>query len=143
MVRTRVGMLFADTGMSVVPKTNHSLLRHPDGSTATKVIPDGALQLNGRTVATFECKYTIPGTTPKDRHAHQTLSTAAALGAPTAVLVYPNDQPPTNYRVTGFHGHPANLVTVGLSMYSYRRASGDEDRAALLKQVLTVATGVS
>jgi len=121
-----------------VPKTNHPLLRRMDGSTATKVVPDGALQFEGSTVATFECKYTVPGATPRDSHAHQALATAAALGAPVAVLVYPNDEPPRSYQVAGFQRHPANLITVGLSMYSYRRASGDEDRAVLLQQVLAL-----
>jgi hypothetical protein len=128
-----------DTGMDVAPKTNHPLLRRMDGAIATRVVPDGALQFEGRTVATFECKYTVPGATPRDSHAHQALATAAALGAPVAVLVYPNDEPALSYRVEGFQGRPANLITVGLSMYSYRRTSGDEDRAALLRQVLNIS----
>lgn len=131
--------LALETGMDVVPKTKHPLLRRIDGSTATRVIPDGALQIGGRTVATFECKYTVPGATPRDSHAHQALTTAAALGSPAAVLVYPNDEPACSYRVTGFQGHPASLITVGLSMFSYRRTSGDKERANLLRQVLAIA----
>lgn len=128
--------LASDTGVNVVPKTKHPLLRHTDGSTATKVIPDGALRLDGKTVATFECKYTVPGATPEDGHAHQALATAAALGAPVAVLIYPNEEPARSYQVAGFHGHPATLVTVGLSMYSYRRETGDQERATLLRPIL-------
>jgi hypothetical protein len=128
--------LAPEMGLKVAPKSGYPLLRNLDGSTATRVVPDGALQLGERTVATFECKYTVPGPTPKDSHAHQALSTAAALGAPMAVLIYPNDEPAHKYQVAGFAGKPTTLVTLGVSMYSYRRDIGDVSRAAVIRQLL-------
>ena len=121
----------------VVPKSQHSLLHHKDGSVATSVIPDGALRSdNGKVIATFECKYTAPRQTPLDSHVHQALTTAAALEAPIAVLVYPNDEPPKTYSIPSFHGRPATLVTVGLSLFSYTRGSGEVERATLIRSIL-------
>jgi hypothetical protein len=122
--------------LSIVPKSTHPLLFHTNGSTATSVIPDGALQQNdGQVVATFECKYTVPGRTPKDSHVYQALTTAAALGAPLAVLIYPNDEPPTSYTVE-YQGQPTTLVTAGLSLFSYTKNSGDLERAAIIQNIV-------
>ncbi|RFA06665.1 hypothetical protein B7R21_19065 [Subtercola boreus] len=122
--------------LSVIPKSTHPLLLLTNGSTATNVIPDGALQQeNGQVVATFECKYTVPRRTPKDSHVYQALTTAAALGAPLAVLIYPTDEPPTNYTVS-YQGQPATLVTAGLSLFSYQKGSGDLARAATIQNIL-------
>lgn len=116
-------------------KRNHSLLvqgsKHRLG-----VEPDGMLLFGGSVAATFECKYTVPGPTPSETHAHQALATAAALGSPVSVLVYPGDEPVTAYDVVGFHGTPVRLMTVGLSLFSYARGSGDSKRGDLLLKCL-------
>lgn len=128
--------------LSIVPKSTHPLLFDAKGKPATSVIPDGALQqADGRVVATFECKYTVPRRTPKENHAHQALATAAALGSPLAILVYPNDDPPNPYSVAGFHGYPATLVTVGLSLFEYKKGSGDRERASLVSSILQRYSG--
>lgn len=123
--------------LHITPKAGHPLLHYPNGEVATRVIPDGALQdEDGRVVATFECKYTSPGPTPKDSHAHQALATAAALGSPTAILVYPGNQPLVEYRVAGTSGHPVKLATIGLSLFDYTKGEGDIKRAAMIREVL-------
>lgn len=121
--------------VTVEPKVNHTLLSR-NGRGSVSVIPDGAIRLRGRVRATFECKYTRPGATPHTDHVHQALATAAALQSPTSVLVYPGDQHPVRYDVAGFRGSPTELITVGLSLFSYKRGSGDALRAERLWQVL-------
>lgn len=129
--------LSQNSSATPVRKSTHPLLLRTNGKTALNVIPDGALEMHGRVIATFECKYTVPRSTPKEDHAHQALSTAAALDSPLAVLVYPNDEAPTTYEVAGFHGYPATLVTVGLSLYDYQRGAGDRLRAEALHDLLS------
>ncbi|WIE82803.1 hypothetical protein [Curtobacterium sp. MCPF17_021] len=122
-------------GVTVDPKTNHTLLSR-NGSRSVSVIPDGAIRLHGEVRATFECKYTRPGRNPYDDHVHQALATAAALRSPSSVLVYPGDDPPVRYDVAGFLGSPVELITVGLSLFSYKRGSGDALRADRLWRLL-------
>lgn len=121
--------------LQVEPKTSHPLLSI-NNSTATNVIPDGVLKRAGSVVATFEAKYTLPAATPAEGHVYQALSAAAALRSPLSVIVYPGDEPATRYDVRGFNGTPASLVTIGLSMYSYSRGSGDQERAKRIDTVL-------
>jgi len=122
--------------LQVDNKGKHPLLTHAD-TTATSVIPDGTLRRFGKVVATFEAKYTLPGETPREKHVYQALATAAAVHSPLSVIVYPGDEPVKKYEVTGFGGTPVHLVTVGLKMYSYSRTNGDEQRAELIRQILT------
>jgi hypothetical protein len=128
-------MADSHNNVTVEPKTNHTLLSRY-GRRSVSVVPDGAIRLYGQVRATFECKYTVPGKTPNDDHARQALTTAAALHSPTSVLVYPGDQPPVRYDVGGFDGSPAELITVGLSLFSYERGTGDELRSERLWQLL-------
>ncbi|MGW2092894.1 5-methylcytosine restriction system specificity protein McrC [Promicromonospora sukumoe] len=128
-----------DDRWEFIPKGGYPLLRRQD-RTALTVIPDGLLRRSGSVAATFECKYTVPGATPSERHVHQALATAAAVGSPLAVLVYPGDQAPQHYGVAGFRGGaPTTLVTIGLSLFSYERAHGDNHRSRLIAQVLATA----
>lgn len=124
------------TDAKPVRKSTHPLLMRPEDTTALSVIPDGVLEVDGKVVVTFECKYTVPRATPKEDHAHQALSTAAALEAPLAILVYPNAEPPKAYEVVGFHGYPATLLTMGLSLYEYVRGEGERVRAETLMHLL-------
>ncbi|MFJ3490682.1 hypothetical protein [Leifsonia aquatica] len=125
-------------GYAFGKKRNHSLLvqgsKHRLG-----VEPDGMLLFEGSVAATFECKHTVSGPTPSEAHAHQALATAAAVGSPVSVLVYPGDEPVTTYEVVGFYGAPACLVTVGLSLFSYVRGSGDSQCADLLMKCIQAA----
>lgn len=125
-------------GLSGHGHTGSYPLRSPVGVTAAGtagfhvkggVDPDGILKCGSDVVATFEAKYTTPTTERIRTHAFQALTTAAAIQAPTAVLVYPTDFEAVSWNLTGFTTHPGRLVAVGLDMYSYCRGSGDELRA--------------
>jgi hypothetical protein len=126
----------------VMPKRGFALLTNPSvGVVARDVEPDGELSENGSTLATFEAKYSAGpsgNAWPPREHVFQALATAAARHSPLAVLVYPGSFSPVWWDVEGFHGHPANLVAVGLRMFSYRKGSGEADRAA---ELLTVLSG--
>ena len=98
------------------------------------VEPDGLLkQADGRILATFEAKYS---NRPKREHVFQSLATAAALSSPLAILVYPWAEAPRRFEVTGFHGHPASLATVGVDLFGYRRGDGDKALAAIFRELL-------
>lgn len=125
-------------GLSGHGHTGSYPLRTPAGVTAPGTVgfhikggvdPDGILKCGSDIVATFEAKYTTPTSERVRTHAFQALTTAAALQAPIAILVYPTDFEAVNWDLTGFTTHPQRLVAVGLDMYSYRRGSGDELRA--------------
>jgi McrBC 5-methylcytosine restriction system component len=122
-----------------VPKARYTLLSHAQRP-ALSVIPDGALRRENVIVATFEAKYTVPGPSPAESHVHQALATAAALSSPTSILVYPGNQAPRRYKVTGFHGTPVSLITLGLQLFSYKRGIGDIERASLIRNVLAQAS---
>lgn len=124
------------SGYELFPKTRYPLLCF-GGRSAVSVVPDGALLRHGRIVATFEAKYTVPGPNPSENHVHQALTTAAALSSPVSVLVYPGDQFPKRYTVTGFQGTPVALYTVGLRLFSYVRGVGDKERAHIVSEILS------
>jgi hypothetical protein len=95
------------------------------------VVPDGQLMHNGKTVATFEAKYSaVPDDSswPERSHVFQALTTAAACESPLSVLVYPESFEPLWWTVDSFHGQPRLLAAIGLGLYSYRRGSGDRKR---------------
>lgn len=119
----------------VEPKGKSPLLVS-GGEQMAGVIPDGALSRRGKIIATFEAKYTRPGSVPSEAHIYQALTTAAALQSPMSVLVYPGSEEAKKFEVIGFNGTPIQLITVGLEMYSYNRVDGDEQRAALIRQIL-------
>jgi hypothetical protein len=136
-----------------VPKSRAPLLVSPsEGGLPRGVEPDGQLMRNGATIATFEAKYSAARTGtrwPEEDHVFQALSTAAACGSPLAVLVYPEAFEPVWWDVKGFRGRPRHLAAVGLGLFSYRRGSGDRERAnvilALLpgRPLLAVASNVA
>ncbi|GAA3665215.1 hypothetical protein GCM10023081_00120 [Arthrobacter ginkgonis] len=130
--RASVGMVFGE-------KKKYPLLKMGD-SVAGEVEPDGILRFGtGGVAATFEAKYTLPGTDPSHSHRYQALATAAALHSPIAVLVYPGSEPPKIYDVQGFNGQPAQLATIGLDLYGYKRTSGAENRASAIRSLLEAA----
>lgn len=118
-------------GYAVEPKRNHPILQINDKN-ATTVVPDGALIRDGDVVATFECKYTRGHSTPRPEHVHQALATAAALRSPLSFLIYPGRHSARHYTTVGFDGRPAQLVTLGLDVFTYSRGSGDAQRADLI-----------
>lgn len=82
--------------------------------------PDGRLFESGKLVASFEAKYTMfDSTAPQREHTYQALSTAAACGAPLAVLTYPGRFSPLVWEVSGFNGTPSHLVAVGMDMFKW------------------------
>jgi hypothetical protein len=125
-------------GWQHVSKGKHRLLS-VGSDTRLNVEPDGLLRRRGQIAASFECKYTLPGRTPDEGHVHQTLTTAAAVSSPIAVIVYPTDQAVNYYKVSGFDGYPYCLVTMGLSLFEYRRIGGDEKRAKALADAIAGA----
>lgn len=122
-----------------VPKGHYPLLAHGQ-STVQSVEPDGLLARDGVPEMSFEAKYTTWTSPPHRSHVFQALTTAAALNTPTAVLVYPGSDPLRLYTVNGFAGRPSRLATLGLSMFTYTRGTGDVQRgeqvAALFDQVV-------
>ncbi len=143
-----LGAVAAQSGHTGLAGSGHSglyPLRKPVGNTPPgtgsfhvkgEVQPDGILKRGTRVVASFETKYAVP--TPKAirEHAFQALTTAAALHAPAAVLVYPTDFEAVAWSLTGFSKHPDRLIAVGLDMYGYRSGLGDESRAERLYRAL-------
>lgn len=126
-------------GYEFVPKVSYTLLS--DGERrAVSVIPDGVLRRDNVIAATFEAKYTVPRPIPAEDHVHQALAAAAALSSPVSILVYPGDQAPKRYAVTGFHGTPVELITVGLRLFSYQRGVGDMERAHLIREALRASS---
>lgn len=124
------------------PKRKYPLLSHstndqpPQSVRDQSVEPDGLLSRNSVPTVSFEAKYTTWTSAPHRNHVFQTLTTAAALGTSTAVLVYPGNQALRLYDVTGFAGSPRCLATLGLSMFTYTRRTGDTDRAQLIAALL-------
>lgn len=128
-----------DSGRVIVApakRTTRLLRATPQNPAGNRgVIPDGRLLTeHGDHIATFEAKYADYSVAdgPPREHIFQALSTAAACGSPTAVLVYPGAFDAAWWEVCGFHGMPAHLATIGLGLFSYRRGSGDIERAQRL-----------
>ena len=97
------------------------------------VEPDGSLWLGSEILANFEAKYSRADSDATfRRHVFQAMSTAAALGSPLAVLVYPERSGQVTWSVQGFDGRPVRLAAIGLDMFAYRRGEGDESRGAVL-----------
>jgi hypothetical protein len=109
--------------------------------TLRSVEPDGSLRVGSQVVATFEAKYSVPTYTRTRAHFFQAISTAAALGSPLAVLIYPERSSPIVWETTGFHGHPRAVVAIGLDMYGYRRGPGDTERGGALLAVVQAHYG--
>ncbi len=103
-----------------------------------RVEPDGLLYEAGEPVASFEAKYARRWAArwPAREHYFQALSTAAAIGSPLAILVYPESFEPVWWRVTGFDDAPKHLAAIGLGLFSYRRGTGDRERGRRIVDVL-------
>ncbi|SKD83946.1 McrBC 5-methylcytosine restriction system component [Mycobacteroides abscessus subsp. massiliense] len=129
-----------DTGLGLhSPAKRRYTLLTDCGMVEGEVEPDGVLMRGHDAVATFEAKYTNYDLVPAEAHRYQALAAAAVLGAPLAVLVYPQAMPARFFDVSGFNNHPAQLVTYGLDLYSYSRVGGAESRASEISQILTTA----
>lgn len=99
--------------------------------------PDGRLFEDGRLLASFEAKYSsYDGNSPQREHIYQALSTAAACGAPVAVLVYPEVFEPQVWAVSGFGGRPAHLVAIGLGLYRWYPPAESNFRGEMLLRLL-------
>lgn len=121
----------------VAEKTTHSLISDSRTNAGQSVIPDGLLMRSpGVPTISFEAKYTSDSAKPDRDHTFQTLATAGSLRTAIAVLVYPGDQEPCVYDVSGFSAGPRFLVTIGLSLFTYERGAGDHTRAQRLEAVL-------
>lgn len=139
--RALAALAASDDDLRVVPKTTYPLLTDRvavvlagTDNFPRAVEPDGLLvHADGRVLATFEAKYS---NRPKRDHVYQALATAAALTAPKAFLLYPWSEPPRHFDVTGFHGHPQTLVTIGVDLFSYRRDDGDRELATAVRDLL-------
>ena len=123
----------APGAVNVPPKARYGLLA---GESGLAVEPDGVVMGNGRTLASFEAKYT---TKISDRnHVYQAVTTAAVLQSPLAVLVYPGDEGVGVEPVAGHQGRPGHLATIGLGMFSY---SGSASDLANAKKIANVMAG--
>jgi hypothetical protein len=132
--------------MRCPPKHGSELIRPTPGSPGKRrgAEPDGRLLEGLSTIATFEAKYSPgDGTDPPRQHVFQTLATAAACGAPLAVLVYPDEFEPVAWETSGFGDRPGKLVSIGLGLFGYRGGKGDRQRGQrLLELVEEFAGGV-
>ena len=127
------------------PQSQHPLLSPAGAPTESPlrrlhsgraVEPDGSLWIDDQIVATFEAKYSRAASNSTFRsHYFQALSTAAALDAPLAVLVYPELAEPVVWEVQGFEGKPTTLVAIGIDMYAYRRGTEPSVGTRLLNVV--------
>lgn len=125
-----------EEGYSFIPKSKWPILTQ-NSKIHAEVEPDGLLYKDGMVAASFEAKYTRPGSVPHRSHTFQALATAAALSSPLAILVYPGEQPLQIFDVQGItNGAPKKLATLGLSMFSYSRGGGDNLRARIIEQAL-------
>lgn len=139
LVRALKALESTDQEWRYAPKQKYQLLSI-GGQKKLGVEPDGLILQGSQVVASFECKYTVPGNLPDEDHVHQTLTTASAVSSPIAVLIYPGDQAAIHYDVSGFNGTPQRLITVGLSLFSYRRSDGDQQRASMIAEVIQAAS---
>lgn len=91
-----------------------------------KIVPDGVLRLDGAPVASFEAKYSTPTDKALRVHRFQAMTTAAALGARVAVLVYPQAFEPRVWLNVGATAPPTVVVAIGVDMYAYRSGTGEQ-----------------
>ncbi|MGY1821620.1 5-methylcytosine restriction system specificity protein McrC [Geodermatophilus sp. SYSU D00079] len=103
--------------------------------TARSVEPDGLMRRGDAVVATFEAKYSVPNYHRSRDHIFQALTTATAVRAPLAVLIYPEASDPVLWRVTTA-GEPRMVAALGLDMYGYARGDGDRMRGSRILKLL-------
>ena len=87
--------------------------------TVQSVEPDGLLLRQGVAFASFEAKYVRFRGKPEREHVFQAISTAAALGAPVAVLVYPEEFGIHRYVLPSLVS-PSRIFAIGLDLFGYR-----------------------
>ena len=125
---------------SLEPRLQHAtFLMRPIGSDGLtrSVRPDGELRHEDRTIATFEAKYSTRSSGWPDRdHVFQAIATARALKSPLAVLVYPEMFGPKWSEVQAVGSYPHHIVAVGLGLFSYRKGTGDQERAVRIANLL-------
>lgn len=138
--RALTALVNSDRTLQLEPKRAHPLLLNiTTGAPSQRVEPDGLLRWSdGGVAATFEAKYSAAAS-PSREHVFQALTTAAALDSPLSVLVYPGSTAPEVFDVIGVGGRPARLASIGLELFSYRRGTGDAQRAAKLRGLLSYA----
>ena len=102
--------------------------------------PDSILVEGTRVIANFEAKYRDFSATgrPLREECYQAITASRAVGSPLAVLVYPGRLAPRSWTVLEDGPHPKRLTVVGLEMFSYRRGTGDIERAHLLMSLLNI-----
>lgn len=104
--------------------------------------PDGRLFENGVPIAAFEAKYsTYDGKSPNRDHTYQAVSTAAACGAPLAVLVYPEGFAAQVWDIKGHFRAPVRLVALGLDLYKWRTPAETDQWASDILAALDHAAG--
>lgn len=103
---------------------------HAADKRGREVKPDGLLLANGAVLASFEAKYRhlAGGPAPRE-HVFQAITTAAALGAPYAVLVYPESRTPAVFDVLGHSEGPNQLLILGFDLFGYRKGAIADGRA--------------
>jgi hypothetical protein len=94
---------------------------------------------NGQAIAVFEAKYSSwrrGEEFPRREHVFQVLTSAAAAGAPTAVLVYPGRFGRSEWKVQMAGGAPDRLVCLGLDMFGVVRSEQEDERARAIAALL-------
>lgn len=125
--------------MTLDPRSARLLTPVTAGIRERDAVPDGRLSTGLDTLATFEAKYSprYPSEWPPRGHVFQAVSTAAACGAPLAVLVYPERFDVAWWSVTGFSGKPRALAAVGLDLFGYTSGPGDVERGNRILDLLS------
>jgi hypothetical protein len=127
--------------MSVGLKSTHPMLKSVVGSHKHGVEPDGLLLVDEKPVASFEVKYSTMRSF-RD-HTFQALTTAAAVGAPLAVLIYPQAFEPQAWTVVGATTPPTTLAAIGVDMYRYRFNAGEQLQGGRLWDLVSKHSGLT
>jgi hypothetical protein len=110
---------------AAAPKSRAPYLQPVPAGDARHVVPDGVLHIGGAPVASLEAKYSTPTAEHLRVHGFQAMTTAAAIGAPLAVLVYPQLFEPRVWRNVGATTPPTVVAAIGVDMYAYRAGIGE------------------
>lgn len=126
--------LGVDAGFDVVavPKSSAPFLKPMPAGEVRRVVPDGVLLVGGAPVVSLEAKYSTPATENLRIHTFQAMTTAAALGAPLAVLVYPQAFEPRAWMNVGATKTPTVVAAIGVDMYAYRAGNGEQTQGGRL-----------
>jgi len=115
------------------------LLSSRDGEYDRSVIPDGLLYRGAKPLASIDAKYKkrkFDSTWPSREDIYQVITAAATVGAPVAILAYPESFKAKVWDVAGFRGNPVKLVAIGLGLFSFTPGSGDESRGREILGIL-------